>query len=144
LRSRQIADCEAEKTELSAERDALSTNLDETRQASRQRLDALAETRDSLLEMSEKQRRQIEEQMARIAQLEAANARLGQELLTSSPQSGSSGALPYEITPPSAQRAKARRKPNAGGEDINLATSEGTFCEASVDAEPDRPQRVMT
>ena len=113
MRSRQIQDCEEGKAKLAAERDALFAELDENRQASRQRQDALAETRDSLLEMSERQRKQIEEQMARMAQLEAANARLGQELLTASAQTSSPGAQPCENIPLAAPGTIRKNQVNA-------------------------------
>jgi chromosome segregation ATPase len=142
-RSCQITDCQGEKADLAAERDSLAIALEEHREASKVRQDALAATRDSLLDMSEKQRKQIEEQSARISQLEAVNARLGRELLAAAPPAGSAETLHDDIRTPAAQRAKTRRKTPSELDDRTLMTPEGAFVEEAVDVKPVKPGLVI-
>jgi chromosome segregation protein len=142
-RNCQITDCQGEKAELVAERDSLAIALEEHREASKVRQDALAATRDSLLDMSEKQRKQIEEQSTRISQLEAVNARLGRELLAAAPPAGSAETLHDDIRSPSTQRAKTRRKTPAALDENALVTPAGELFEEAVAAKPDKSRLVM-
>jgi chromosome segregation ATPase len=80
-KDRQIADLLGEREQLAADRDVLSVKLDESRHSSEMKVDALSKTKTFLWGMSEKQRKQISDQITRISRLESDNSRLTQALV---------------------------------------------------------------
>jgi chromosome segregation ATPase len=80
-RDRRIAELETERSKLAETCGQLSAKLAESRDASEVKVDALARTKSFLWSMSEKQRKQIADQITRISRLESDNSRLAQALL---------------------------------------------------------------
>jgi chromosome segregation ATPase len=83
-RDSQIAELVSERDALAETCSALSVKLQESLSAADVKVDALAKTKVFLWSMSEKQRRQIADQISRISRLEASNSKLTQELLEAS------------------------------------------------------------
>jgi chromosome segregation ATPase len=84
VRDSQIAELASERDSLAENCSVLSVKLQESLSAADVKVDALAKTKVFLWGMSEKQRRQIADQISRISRLEASNSKLTQELLEAS------------------------------------------------------------
>jgi chromosome segregation ATPase len=83
-RERMVAELQKERETLSANCNLLTARLDESLHASGLKVDALSQTKGFLWRMSEKQRKQIADQITRISRLEMTNSKLSQELLDAS------------------------------------------------------------
>jgi chromosome segregation protein len=93
-RERMVAELQTERETLSANCNLLSARLDESVHASGLKVDALAQTKGFLWRMSEKQRKQITDQITRISRLEMTNSKLSQELLEASRVDGAGDETP--------------------------------------------------
>jgi chromosome segregation ATPase len=136
LRAQQISDLQEEKNTLAAERRDLADELETNREASRAKLDTLTETNAALMTLTEKQRKQTDEQADRAARLEAANADLSQALQAAS-KAAKSAEMPHgDACAASAGRGKPRRRQHADMQESTLVTPKEPFadCAAPVDA----------
>jgi chromosome segregation ATPase len=131
-RSRQIADIQEEKELIAADRDALSARLDDCRDASKARIDAMTETKAALLAMSETQQAQIGEQVSRIAAIEAENATLQRKLAASTTQADRAGLQPCETATGANARRKLRRRPtDDAAEDMLVMPAPPLSCDSA-------------
>jgi chromosome segregation ATPase len=81
VKAAQIIDLQEERERLVASSSALSSRLDDVRHSSEMKIEALSRTKNFLWGMSEKQRKQIADQITRISRLESHNSKLTQALM---------------------------------------------------------------
>jgi chromosome segregation ATPase len=109
-RDRQIAELQAEREQLSTSCNVLSVKLDESRHSSDMKVDALSKTKTFLWGMSEKQRKQISDQITRISRLESDNSRLAQALVDAT---GADDAKAAEKAPAKAGGSNGKAPPKS-------------------------------
>jgi chromosome segregation ATPase len=93
-RDRRLSELLAERDKLAETCSHLNTKLAESRDHSEVKVDALSKTKSFLWNMSEKQRKQIADQITRISRLESDNSRLTQALLDADAKSEPKRAAP--------------------------------------------------